>query len=161
MIWCFDKKLCMRWDAWQACCDEAANQQLPIAADFWIIQIVSMEECPSLTQNLMQIHCCTRSVILNVTATQYTCSLNSIYHPQWLVQWSCHCSCMCVSVHSPWLPGYIDVMHTVLVILTMVGLFTDRPHIVPPAEDEHSVFPYASQHLICSVFSILVFLVST
>ena len=29
----------------------------------------------------MQIHCSTHSVILNVIATQYTCSLNSIYHP--------------------------------------------------------------------------------
>ena len=29
----------------------------------------------------MQIHCSTHSVILNVTATQYTCSLNSVYCP--------------------------------------------------------------------------------
>ena len=35
------------------CCDEAANHQLPIAAAFWIIQIVSVEECWSLMQNLM------------------------------------------------------------------------------------------------------------
>ena len=28
---------------------------------FWIIQIVSAEECSCLTQNLMQIHCSTRS----------------------------------------------------------------------------------------------------
>ena len=32
------------------------------------------------------------------------------------------------SVHSPWLLGYINVMQTVLVILTMAGLFPDRPH---------------------------------
>ena len=38
----------------------------------------------------------------------HTCSLNSIYHPHWPVQWSHHCSCMCILVHSPWLPGYID-----------------------------------------------------
>ena len=30
---------------------------------------------------------------------------------------------MCIPVHSPWLPGYIDVTQTVLVTLTMVGLF--------------------------------------
>ena len=42
----------------------------------------------------LQIHCSTYSVILNVTATQYTCSLNIIYCPHWLVQWSCHCSHM-------------------------------------------------------------------
>ena len=35
-------------------------------------------------QNWMQIHLSTCSVVLNVTATQYTCSLNSIYHPHWL-----------------------------------------------------------------------------
>ena len=74
------------------CCDEAANHQLPIAAAFWIIQIVSKEECSSLTQNLMQIRCSTHSVILNAMATQHTCSLSSIYHPHWLVHWSCHCS---------------------------------------------------------------------
>ena len=46
---------------------------------FWI---VSVEKCPSLTQNLMHIHCSTLSVILNPTmATQYTCSLNSVYCP--------------------------------------------------------------------------------
>ena len=28
----------------QVCCSEAANHQLPIAAAFWIIQIVSTEE---------------------------------------------------------------------------------------------------------------------
>ena len=52
---------------WACCCDEAANHQLPIAAGFWVIQIVPSEECSSLTQNLMQIPCFTHSVILNVT----------------------------------------------------------------------------------------------
>ena len=44
------------WDVmheWPHCCDEAASHQLPIAAAFWIIWIVSTEECSSLTQNLM------------------------------------------------------------------------------------------------------------
>ena len=41
------------------CQDEAANHQFPIAAAFWIIQVVAMEECPNLKQNLMQIHCST------------------------------------------------------------------------------------------------------
>ena len=36
----------------------------------WIIWIFSTEECSSLTQNLMQIHCSTPSVILNAMATQ-------------------------------------------------------------------------------------------
>ena len=72
------------WDVmheWAHCRVEAANHQLPIAGAFWISWIVSMEECSSLMQNLMPIRCSTRSVILNVIATQYTCSLNSIYLP--------------------------------------------------------------------------------
>ena len=50
------------WDVmheWVCCHDEAANHHLPIAAAFWIIQIVSAEECSSLAQNVMQIHCST------------------------------------------------------------------------------------------------------
>ena len=96
---------------------------------FWITCTVSVEECSSLTQNLMKIRCSTHSVILNVMATQYTCSLNGVYHPCWLGQWSCHCSRMRIPVHSPWLPGHIDVTQTILVILTTAGLFPDRPHM--------------------------------
>ena len=70
--------------------DEAANHQLPIVAAFWIMWVVSMDECPSLTKELMQICCSTHSVVLNVTATQYTCSVNSAYHLHWVAQWS-HC----------------------------------------------------------------------
>ena len=122
--WCVSGREC--------CCDEAANHQLPIASAFWVIQIVSRKECSNLTQNLMQILCPTLSGILNATATQYTCSLNSIYHPHWLVQWSRHCSHMCIPVHSPWLPGYIDVTWTILLdMLTMTGLFPDRPCMSP------------------------------
>ena len=113
---------------WVCCCDEAANHQLPIAVAFWINQIVSVEERSSLKQNLMQIHCSIHSVILNAMATQYTCSLNGVYHPHWLVQWSRHCSHMRIPVRSPWLTGYIDVTQTILVILTMARLFPERPH---------------------------------
>ena len=83
------------WDVMheQACCyDEAATLQLSIAEAFWAIWIVSMEECSSLMQNVMQIHFSICSVILNAKAPQYTCSLNDIYRPHWLVQLSCHCS---------------------------------------------------------------------
>ena len=105
-------------------CDEAANPQLPIAVAFCIIQIVAAEEGSSLMQNLMQIRCSTCSVILNVRTTQYTRSLNSVCHPHWLIQWSSHhCSCMCIPVHCPWLPGYINVTQTIPVTLTMAGLF--------------------------------------
>ena len=67
---------------------------------------------------------------LNVMATQYTCSLNGVYHPHWLVQWGHHCSHMCIPVHSPWLPGNTGVVQTVLVTLTVAGLFPDRRHIL-------------------------------
>ena len=56
--------------------------------------VVSAEECSSLMRNLLQIHCSTFSVILNAMATQYTCSLTSVYWPYRLVQWSSHCSHM-------------------------------------------------------------------
>ena len=69
---------------WAHYCGEAANHQLPIAMTFWIIRIVSMEEC-SRTQNLIQICCSTHSVILNAMATQYISSLNSVYCLHWLV----------------------------------------------------------------------------
>ena len=49
---------------WVRCHDEAANHQLPIAEAFWIIQIVSKEECLSLIQDLMQIYCSTRSFLM-------------------------------------------------------------------------------------------------
>ena len=118
------------WDAmhqWACCNDGAANHQLPRAAAFWIISVVSVEECLCLTQNLMQIHCSAHSVILNVTATQYTCSLNGVYCPHWLVPGSRHCSCMHIPVHSPWPPDYINVSQSALEILTLVGVFPDRP----------------------------------
>ena len=110
------------------CCDEAAHHQLPIAAVFWIIWIVSVKECRSIMQNLMQICCSTHSVVLNVTATQYTCSFIGVYHSHWLIQWSHHCSCMHIPVHCPWLPGCMDVTETVLV-LAMAALFPDRPRV--------------------------------
>ena len=51
------------------CHAEAANHQLPRAVAFWIIWIVSVEDCSSFTPNVMQIHCSTHSVILNEMAT--------------------------------------------------------------------------------------------
>lgn len=48
---------------------------------------------------------------------------------------------MHISVHSPWLPSYIDVAQTVHIILVMVGLFPDRPHI-------YSVFPLLFFYLV-------------
>ena len=74
-------------------------------------------------QNLMQICCSAHWVISNVTTTQYTCSLNGVSRPHWLVQWSRHCSRMCIPVHSSWLPAYISVVQTILVILQWLDFF--------------------------------------
>ena len=111
------------------CCREAANHQLPIPVASWIIWIASTEESSSLRQNVMQTRSSICSIILNDLVTQYTCSLNGISHPHWLLPWSHHCSHMCIPVHSPWRPAYIYVVQTSLVILTMAGHFPDRPHI--------------------------------
>ena len=53
-----------------------------------------------------------------------------------LAQWhlpfpqrSHHCSHMHIPARSPWLPGYIDVAQTVLIILTVAGLFPDIRYI--------------------------------
>ena len=122
----FHQNTVQMWYEWVCFCDEAANHQLPIAATFWIIWIASMDEYSNLVQNLMQIHCSTHSVIWNATAKQYTCPLNNVYCPHWLVQWSHQCSHMCIPVHFPWLPGYIDVAQTIFIMLTTAGLFSDR-----------------------------------
>ena len=48
---------------------------------FLIIGIVSVDECPSLNQNLMQIHWSARSVIVNATVTQHTSSVAGVSLP--------------------------------------------------------------------------------
>ena len=57
---------------------------------------------------------------------------------------------MHVPVHSPWHPGYIDVAQTVLVILTVAGLFPDRPSYITFA-------PFLLIYLRCSFFFIYLF----
>ena len=135
---------------WAGTHDEAANHQLPIAAAFWIIQIVFTKECSSLMQNLMQICCSICSVILNALATLYTYSFNNVYCSHWLVQWSLPCSPMHIPVHSLWLPGYIDVVQTILIILTMAGPFLDRPYMSKENQSTN-LKRYMHPHVHCSV----------
>ena len=123
----FCQKLCMRCDAWLGTLLWWSCQSpVAIAVAFWIPQIVSMEEFSSLMHNLMHIRCLTHSVIFNVMATQCTCSLSDVYCSRCLVQWSHHCLHTGIPVHSHWLPGYTDVVQSILTTLTMVGLFPDR-----------------------------------
>ena len=66
---------------WSICATVICTALIASSPKAWIIWIVSTEEYSSLMQNLIQIHCSTHSVILNVMATQYTCPLNGVYHP--------------------------------------------------------------------------------
>ena len=88
---------------------------------FWLIPIVSVEECSSFTQNWIQICCSTCSVILNAVATRHT-PPPSLTGTVKLSLFTMH-----IPSHSPWLPRYINVVQTILVILTMAGLFLDKP----------------------------------
>ena len=58
------------------CCDEAANHQLPIAAAFWIIWIVSAEECSSLMQNLI-------ADLLLYLLSHFECVSHTVHMTQW------------------------------------------------------------------------------
>ena len=130
VIWCFTKKLCTRCDAWAgmlswwSCQSPIAHRcsllNHPNSSHRGIFKLNTKFDADSLHYLLSH---------FNAVTTQYTCSLNSVYHPHWLVQWSHHCSHMCIRVHSPWLPGYINVLQSILVILTMAGLSLDRPRI--------------------------------
>ena len=132
VIWCFPKQLGMRCDTWVGVL-LCWSFQPPVAHSFGLLNHLN-SFCGGMFKLNSKVDadscCSTWSIILNVTATQYTYSLHGISRPHWLVQWSHHCSHMCIPVHSPWLPGYADVTQTILIILTMAGLFPDRPCIV-------------------------------
>ena len=81
---------------------------------FWIIQIVSTEECSSSMQKLIRFVALLAHIFL---LSHFECNghtvhmlTQQVYRPHWLVQWSHHHSHMLIPVHSPWLPGYINVV---------------------------------------------------
>ena len=143
----FHQKLCIRHDAWASVL-LWWSFQLPVAHSCGLLshpnhfhrgtfKLNAKVDADSLLYLLSHFECdkiwckfivLLSQVTLNAAATQYTCFLSSIYCPYWISQWSCHCSCKCIPVHSPWLPGYTDVTQTILVILTMAGL-PDIPRI--------------------------------
>ena len=125
--WCFTKKICTRCDAWAGAlswwsCQPPVRSCLNHANSFCteMFKLNAKFDADLLLYLLSHFEC---------DSPPYTCSLNSIYCPHWLVQWSHHSSRMCIPVYSPWLRGYIDDAQTVLVILTMDRLFLDRPRI--------------------------------
>ena len=91
MTWCFTNKLCTRRDAWVGALSWR-NCQSPASNRCGLLNHLNSfhRGMFKLKATLVQIHCSNHSVILNVMATQYTCSLNVIYLPHWLVQWGCH-----------------------------------------------------------------------
>ena len=52
---------------------------------------------------------------------------------------SFNCSHTRIPVQFPWLPGYIDVVQTILIILTTAGLFQDRPSYYFPKQKSLSM----------------------
>ena len=68
---------------WAHCREEPADHRLPIAEAFWISFCRGMFKANAKLDAYSLLY----SVILNVIATQYTCSFNGIYRPHWLVQW--------------------------------------------------------------------------
>ena len=81
----------MRHNAWVGVLSWWSCQS-PVANSCGLLkyQIVSVEECSSLMQNLMQIFCSTRSFWM----WQYMCSLSGVYCPHWLG------TCAFMHVHS-------------------------------------------------------------
>ena len=49
--------------------------------------------------------------------------------PHWLLQWSHHCSHMCIPDCSSWLPRYSNVVQIIFIILTMAGLFMNNSEV--------------------------------
>ena len=123
-FWYFVKNLCPRCDAWTgtlswwSCQSPVAHKcgllNHPNSFCGGMFKFNTKSGADSLMYLLSHFECET---------TQYTCSLNGVYCPHWLVQWSCHCSHMHIPAHCPWLPGYMDAAQTILVILAMVGFF--------------------------------------
>ena len=86
VIWCFATKHCKRHDAWVG------------ALPWWSCQLPVAHNCGllnhpnSFLRRMFKLNAkfdadsFLYSVILIVTATQYTCSLNGIYHPHWPVK---------------------------------------------------------------------------
>ena len=148
VIWCFATKHCKRHDAWVGALPWWSCQ-LPVAHNCGLLnhpnsflgrmfKLNAKFDADSLLYLLS----------LNVTATQYTCSLSGIYQPHWLVQWSRHCSHMLILVHSLWLPGYITVSQTALILLTMTWFFPDRPRIYINQREDKIVYNQILNYLV-------------
>ena len=85
VIWCFAEKLCTRHDAWAGVLLWWSCQS-PVAHGCGLLnQLNSFRGGIFKLNTKSDAESLLYSVILNVMATQYTCSLNGIYCAHWLV----------------------------------------------------------------------------
>ena len=123
MVWCSTKKLCTRRSAcvgalsWWSCQSPIAHRcgLLNHLNRFWggMFKLNAKFDADLLLYLLSHFECDSHTIHM---LTQW----HVPFH--WQIQWNCHCSHVCIPVHSPWLPGYIDVIQTVLITLTATGL---------------------------------------
>ena len=111
------------------CCDEAANHQLPYRFGLLnhpnsfcrgMFQLKATFDADSLLYLLSPFECDGHTVHM-LTQCHLPPPMSSTVKSSLFT--------MRIPVHSPWLPGYNDVAQTILIILTMAGLFPDRPRI--------------------------------
>ena len=105
VIWCFSKKkkktnknLCTRHYAWADTLSWWICQS-PVAHSYGLLNHLN-SFCGGMFKVNTKFDADSLFYILNVMTTQNTCSLNGIYCPHWLVQWSHHHSCMDIPVHT-------------------------------------------------------------
>ena len=141
-MWFFAKKHCMRRDAlagtlsWWSCQSPVAHSCCPNITGKTNSVSKPFGNYPnSFLRGMFKLN-----AIFDVASLLYSLNhferdghtvqmlIKGIYHPHWLVQWSCHCSPMSIPVHSPWIPGYTNVTQTILIVLAMAWFFLDRPH---------------------------------
>ena len=81
-----------------------------------------------------------------------------VHCPHYLVHRCHHCSHMLIPVLSPWLSGYIYIVQTILIILTMAGLFQDRPCIPvqPRSPSTYRTLPQSRKFLHAPSWSVSV-----
>ena len=122
------KKLCRRCDAWAGMLWWWSCQS-PVAHSCGLLNH-STSFCGGILK--LTTKCDADSLCYSLSYFEYDSHtvhmLTQRLPPRWLVQWSHHCSHMRIPVYFPWLWGYIRVMKTVLITLTMAGIFPDRPH---------------------------------
>ena len=109
--------------------DEAANHQLPISGSL-------LNHPNSFHRGMFKLNAKFDADSLLYLLTHFECNSHTVHmlahgHLQppltGIVKLSLYTN---IPVQSPWLLSYMDVVETVLIILTMAGLFPDRPCVL-------------------------------